>query len=204
MRKIGPELRFVPIFLYPVCGMPATAWPDELWVGPYPGSKPANSGLLKQSTWTLPLCHQASPLTGHFNYSTESVLGFCIGLFITWEFLEKTRDLPKFSYRSRKRTQPTKHIYRDIGKKNPVAGCLQPWGHSHSTWQLQGHDQSKTHLPAVGLTDLWAGTQGSGGTGMGCLQYAIPTWWGWRGSGTRRANTEDTEPQVHGIAMNSS
>ena len=38
-----------------------TAWLDELCVSPLPGSKPANPGLLKQSTQTSPRCHQASP-----------------------------------------------------------------------------------------------------------------------------------------------
>ena len=40
----GPEPTSAPIFLYFICGTPATAWPDKHCVGPHPGSKPANPG----------------------------------------------------------------------------------------------------------------------------------------------------------------
>ena len=39
LRKIGPELTSVPIFLYSMCGTPATAWLDKSWAGPHPGSE---------------------------------------------------------------------------------------------------------------------------------------------------------------------
>ena len=46
------QLTFVLIFLYFVCEMP----PQHGWMGsvlgPHPGSKPMNPGLLKRSTWT--------------------------------------------------------------------------------------------------------------------------------------------------------
>ena len=44
LRKIGPELTSVPVFLYFICGTPATAWLDKWSQRPYPGSKPANPG----------------------------------------------------------------------------------------------------------------------------------------------------------------
>ena len=44
-----PELTFVPIFLYFICGTPATAWLDERCIGLCTGSEPANPGVLKQS-----------------------------------------------------------------------------------------------------------------------------------------------------------
>ena len=68
VRKIGPELTSVPIFLFlleeychwanicvnlPVCFMcnTATAWPDERCIGLRPGSEPAKPGPLKRSMW---------------------------------------------------------------------------------------------------------------------------------------------------------
>ena len=39
----------------------ATVWLDEWCIGPCPGSKPMNAGLLKRSVQTQPLRHQASP-----------------------------------------------------------------------------------------------------------------------------------------------
>ncbi|XP_070078475.1 cilia- and flagella-associated protein 418 isoform X1 [Equus caballus] len=47
LRKTGPELTSMPIFLYFVCGMPATAWLDKRCAAVHPGSKLANPGLLK-------------------------------------------------------------------------------------------------------------------------------------------------------------
>ena len=49
LRKISPELTSVPIFLYFVCGTPATAWLDERCGSLHLGSKPANPGLPKRS-----------------------------------------------------------------------------------------------------------------------------------------------------------
>ena len=46
-RKIGPEQTSVPIFLYFMCGMPATAWLDKQCLGAYPGSESANSRAAK-------------------------------------------------------------------------------------------------------------------------------------------------------------
>ena len=40
------------IFLYFVCGMPATAWLDKRCVGPRSGSKPVSPGPSKLSMWT--------------------------------------------------------------------------------------------------------------------------------------------------------
>ena len=37
LRKIGPGLTSVLIFLYFICGMPVTAWLDKQYVGPAPG-----------------------------------------------------------------------------------------------------------------------------------------------------------------------
>ena len=45
LRKAGPELTSVPIFLHFICGTPVTAWLDEWCVGPCPGSKLPNPGL---------------------------------------------------------------------------------------------------------------------------------------------------------------
>ena len=36
LRKVGPELTSMPIFIYFLCGTPATAWLDKLCVGPNP------------------------------------------------------------------------------------------------------------------------------------------------------------------------
>ena len=44
LSKIGPELTSVLIFLYFMCGMPATAWLDKWCVGQHLGSKLANPG----------------------------------------------------------------------------------------------------------------------------------------------------------------
>ena len=49
VRKIGPELTSVAVFLYFMWGA-ATAWLDEQCGGPRLGSKPANPGPLKWST----------------------------------------------------------------------------------------------------------------------------------------------------------
>ena len=47
LRKTGPELPSMPIFLYFICGMPATAWLDKQCIGLHPGSQPANPRLPK-------------------------------------------------------------------------------------------------------------------------------------------------------------
>ena len=52
LRKMGPELTSVPIFLYCICGMPATAWLDKRCIGPYSGSEPVNPRLPKQGART--------------------------------------------------------------------------------------------------------------------------------------------------------
>ena len=52
LRKIGPELTSMPIFLHFICGTPATAWLDKRCVGLYPGSEPANPKLPKQNLQT--------------------------------------------------------------------------------------------------------------------------------------------------------
>ena len=52
LRKIGPELTSVPIFLYFIRGMPVTAWLDKWCVGLHLGSELTNPGPLKQSAWT--------------------------------------------------------------------------------------------------------------------------------------------------------
>ena len=62
LRKIVPELTSVPIFLYFICGMPATAWPDKRCIYPYLASEPVNHRLLKwNSAWAQPLPHRAGP-----------------------------------------------------------------------------------------------------------------------------------------------
>ena len=52
LRKIGPELTSMPIFLYFICGMPATAWLDKWCIGPHLGSDLVNPGPLKWSMRT--------------------------------------------------------------------------------------------------------------------------------------------------------
>ena len=49
LRKIGPELTSVPIFLHFICGTPATAWRDNRCIGLCLGSELANPGPPKQS-----------------------------------------------------------------------------------------------------------------------------------------------------------
>ena len=83
VRKIGPELTSVanlPLFaeedcpwanicahLPLFCMWDATrAWLDEQHVGPGPGSKPVNPGPSKQSAWTSPPHHRASPSVSSF------------------------------------------------------------------------------------------------------------------------------------------
>ena len=70
VRKIGPELTSVPIFLYFVCGapatalqhglIPATAWLDKQCVGPCLGSELANPGASKVEHVNLTAVHRAS------------------------------------------------------------------------------------------------------------------------------------------------
>ena len=52
LRKIGPELTSVPIFLRFICGMPTTACPDDQCLGLCPGSKLVNPRPPKQSRWS--------------------------------------------------------------------------------------------------------------------------------------------------------
>ena len=49
LRKTGPELTSMPIFLYFIYGTPATAWLDMWCVGLHPGSELVNPGLPKWS-----------------------------------------------------------------------------------------------------------------------------------------------------------
>ena len=49
LRKISPKLTSVPIFLYFICGSPATAWLDTWCVGLHPGPKLANLGPPKKN-----------------------------------------------------------------------------------------------------------------------------------------------------------
>ena len=44
LRKIGPELMSVPIFLYFICGTPDTAWLNKWYIGPCLGSEPVKPG----------------------------------------------------------------------------------------------------------------------------------------------------------------
>ena len=52
LRKIGPELTSVSIFLYFICETPTTAWLDAPCTGPHLGSELANPGLLKWNVGT--------------------------------------------------------------------------------------------------------------------------------------------------------
>ena len=61
VRKSGPELTSVLIFLYFMCEAPATAWLDEWCVGLCPGSDPVKHRLLKQSSQTYPLRQKSGP-----------------------------------------------------------------------------------------------------------------------------------------------
>ena len=47
--KISPELTSMPMFLYFMCGMPASAWLGKQCLGPCPGPELANPQLQKQS-----------------------------------------------------------------------------------------------------------------------------------------------------------
>ena len=61
LRQISPELTSLTVFLYFICGTPATAQLDQQWVGLHPGSEPANLGPWKWNMRTLSLCRRASP-----------------------------------------------------------------------------------------------------------------------------------------------
>ena len=61
LRKIVAGLTCEPVFLYFICGTPATTWQC---VSPCPESPPANPGPLKRRASTYLLCHQANP--NHF------------------------------------------------------------------------------------------------------------------------------------------
>ncbi|XP_070336936.1 dnaJ homolog subfamily C member 15 isoform X1 [Equus asinus] len=52
LRETGPDLTFVLILLYFICGMFATAWLDKRCKAPHPGSELANPGPLKQDVQT--------------------------------------------------------------------------------------------------------------------------------------------------------
>ena len=60
VKKIGPELTSVLIFLYFVCGMPPRHG-LMIGVGPRLGSKPENPGPSKQSVQIQALRHPADP-----------------------------------------------------------------------------------------------------------------------------------------------
>ena len=70
VRKIGPELTSVLIFLHPICGMPPQL--HEWCVGLYPGSKSVNSRPLKWSVPTYPLCHWTGPSQSLYQPSGQS------------------------------------------------------------------------------------------------------------------------------------
>ena len=59
VRKIGPELTSVPVFLNFVCGTPPQHGLMSLCPGSVPESEPVNPRLLKWSMQTQPLCHYA-------------------------------------------------------------------------------------------------------------------------------------------------
>ena len=66
LRKLGPELTSMPIFLYFICGMPTTTWLDKWRVGPSLGSEPANprhqSRTCEPNYCTIGLAPQIVPL----------------------------------------------------------------------------------------------------------------------------------------------
>ena len=51
----------MPIFLYFICGTPATAWLDKQCIGVHLGSELANPGVPTWNVQTQLLRHQASP-----------------------------------------------------------------------------------------------------------------------------------------------
>ncbi|XP_046505284.1 gamma-taxilin-like isoform X2 [Equus quagga] len=51
----GPELTSAPIFLYFICGIPATAWLDKLCPGLHPGSELVNPRMPCELMWTCEL-----------------------------------------------------------------------------------------------------------------------------------------------------
>ena len=86
LRRTGPELTVMPIFLYFICGTPTTAWLAKWWHG-FPSSAMStsgiwlvNPGLPKQNMSTLLPCHQAGPwFLSWFHYPTSSPLTHLIG-----------------------------------------------------------------------------------------------------------------------------
>ena len=52
LKKSGPELTSMPIFLYFISGMPATTWLPKWCVGPHPESEPVNPGPPKWNMQT--------------------------------------------------------------------------------------------------------------------------------------------------------
>ena len=52
LRKTGPELTSMLIFLYFICGMPATGWLAKWCVDPHLRSEPANPRLPKHNVQT--------------------------------------------------------------------------------------------------------------------------------------------------------
>ena len=67
LRKTGPKLTSMSIFLYVTCGMPDTSWLDKRYVCLHLGSEPVNTGPPKQNKRTSRLRHQGSPLCGLFS-----------------------------------------------------------------------------------------------------------------------------------------
>ena len=61
VRKIGPKLTAVPIFLYFLYVGCCTTWLDEQCAGPHLGSEPAKPRPLKRSTRAQTLHHRAGP-----------------------------------------------------------------------------------------------------------------------------------------------
>ena len=62
LRKTGPELTSVPIFLYFIYGMPTTAWLCQAVPCLPPGSKPVNPGAPKCKHANLPAAPPCRPL----------------------------------------------------------------------------------------------------------------------------------------------
>ena len=58
LKKTGPESTSVSIFLYFICVMPATAWLNNRYIGPCPGSE---SQPVEASAWTKLPHHQSWP-----------------------------------------------------------------------------------------------------------------------------------------------
>ena len=92
LRKIGPELTLVSIFLYFICGTPTTTWLDEWCVGWLLGSKPSNLG---RRSGACKLNHYATGLIPLGSFLIFSV-NTCWGLFKERKSLEKGIDSSNF------------------------------------------------------------------------------------------------------------